>query len=791
MAQPFAVGAAVARARRALVARWVLVSAALVAILVALVGLAFAGSTARIADGVTIAGVEVGGLTANEARTLLEQRFDRVAHEPVVFTAGDDRFPIKATTLGVEADWATAVETAPREGEGFGPVRGFRRLQARFFGEEIAPPVQAYSGALEYKLAGARAGRSTASTSRPSSSGAASGSRSSRVRAAAGSTARPRAATIVRALARLDRGAPVALPVRVDPVEVTAADLAAAHRQAETALSAPVRLEYDGHALEAAALADRRAARRSRSAVRRSSRSAGRARKPGSASCARRSSTRRSTPASRCAPGGEIAIVPDKPGLGIDVPATAKALLAAAISPTARTAELSVSTTAPSGPTADAKAMGITGVVGSYHTTYGGIPSRLHNVALVAQLIDGALIAPGDTFSFNGTTGERTAEKGFQEAPVIINGELQTGLGGGICQVSTTVFNAAYEAGLEIDERTNHALYISHYPLGRDATVNYPDLDLKFTNDTDKWLLLRTFVGSGSLTVNLYGTPQNRRVETTEQPLRVVGAPKVQARQGSDAAEGQSEVLEYGQPARATSVSRAVYDANGKVLHEDTLVLVLPLRAEGRPGGHEAEAQARSRSEARDEEAGRRSSPRDGRRRAGRSAGVYPSALATASANHAGTRVGRRVAASTVACAVCPSATSSPLPLDGVLVAEARAADVDAARPDPQAVVEVRRAVVADVHLRRQRLDSLRLDRQVAAGMLRQVRDPRDLEPDDERGVMGDALCVGLGEADEDLGREVVALHWPDSRTTRSSAVVRTLAPCRGRATTASRLSRR
>ena len=61
---------------------------------------------------------------------------------------------------------------------------------------------------------------------------------------------------------------------------------------------------------------------------------------------------------------------------------------------------------------------------------------------------------------------------------MIINGELQNGLGGGICQVSTTVFNAAFEGGLPIDERTNHALYISHYPLGRDATVNYPDLDL-------------------------------------------------------------------------------------------------------------------------------------------------------------------------------------------------------------------------------------------------------------------------------------------------------------------------
>src|SRR5476649_1880257 len=158
--------------------------------------------------------------------------------------------------------------------------------------------------------------------------------------------------------------------------------------------------------------------------------------------------------------------------------------------------------------------MGITGSVGTYETIYGGIANRIHNVQLVAKLVDRKLIAPGATFSFNQATGARTAAQGFLEAPVIINGEVQTGLGGGICQVSTTVFNAAYEAGLPITARTNHALYISHYPLGRDATVNYPDIDLKFVNNTSHWLLLRTFVGSSSLTVALYGTPQHRRVET-------------------------------------------------------------------------------------------------------------------------------------------------------------------------------------------------------------------------------------------------------------------------------------
>jgi vancomycin resistance protein YoaR len=214
--------------------------------------------------------------------------------------------------------------------------------------------------------------------------------------------------------------------------------------------------------------------------------------------------------------------------------------------------------------------MGITGVVGSYTTTYGGTPGRLHNVQLVAQLIDGALVAPGATFSFNGTTGERNADKGFQEAPVIINGELQNGLGGGVCQVSTTVFNAAYEAGLQIDQRTNHELYISHYPTGRDATVNYPDLDLKFTNDTRHWLLLRTFVGSGSLTVNLYGTPQDRRVESETGDLVVTGAVPVKRVDDPTLLKGKSELEITGSPPRRTSVHRRVYLGNGTLLHDDT-----------------------------------------------------------------------------------------------------------------------------------------------------------------------------------------------------------------------------
>jgi VanW like protein len=132
------------------------------------------------------------------------------------------------------------------------------------------------------------------------------------------------------------------------------------------------------------------------------------------------------------------------------------------------------------------------------------------------------------------------------------------------------VFNAAFEAGLPITARTNHSLYISHYPTGRDATVNYPDLDLRFINDTRKWLLLRTFVGSSSLTVALYGTPVNRRIEVDTAPLRVTAEPTVRRIPDPARLIGEAGLESYGEPARTTSVRRRVYTPGGKLLHDTT-----------------------------------------------------------------------------------------------------------------------------------------------------------------------------------------------------------------------------
>src|SRR3954471_18233477 len=535
---------------------------ALLALAIVLVlPLFFAGSRDRLAEGTRIAGIDVGGLTAKDAKALLKGRASRLERVPVSFASGSRTVKLTARELGVGADWSSAGDAAMRQGGGVGIVRGYRRLSLQFFPQDLVPPTRAYEPALDYEL-----GLMAKAVDAPHKE-AQLVRRGLHITIAAGVTGRrldrtAAAERIVHALASFSR-APVSLPVRIDRPGVTVASLTAAQRRASTIVSAPVRMVVDTSTLRVprwrlAKILDLDTLR---------------FRGPAADAFFRRLAKQVARPprdATFAIRGTAISVVPAKPGLALDVPGSASALLAAASRGVDRTAALKRAIQQPGRSTKEAQLMGITGIVGSYETFYGGDANRVHNVQLVAHLVDDKLIAPGATFSFNGTTGERSAEKGFLEAPVIVNGELQTGLGGGVCQVSTTVFNAAYEAGLPITARTNHALYISHYPLGRDATVNYPDVDLKFVNDTGHWLLLRTFVGSSSLVVNLYGTPTGRRVEAETGPLNVTGPVPVKHVSDPSLPKGQQVVQEYGQPPRSTSVTRTVYAPNGKVRSRTT-----------------------------------------------------------------------------------------------------------------------------------------------------------------------------------------------------------------------------
>jgi vancomycin resistance protein YoaR len=595
MARAVAASPTALQARRRASARallWTRIGAgAFVAGIVAIgVGFLFAGSANRLASGTRIAGVEVGGLSATDARRLLEQRSERLARVPVSFWAGGREFKVTPRQLGVQVDWAAAVASAQEEGGGFGFVRGYKRLEIAVFPGDLAPPTRAYGPALTYKL-----GLIARAVDRPHRE-ARLVRRGLHITIVPGQTGHVLDRTaarqlLVRSLASFSRTR-VSLPVRVDRPDVTVASLAAAQRAASQVISAPVTVVAGPTRLRIARWRLAKILQLPRAGGTQIS-FAGRAADAYFARLARSVDRDPSDAGFAANADTSVRVVPARAGLALDVARSTARILAAAQRSTGRIATLVVTRQEPSRSTAEAQAMGITGTVASYETVYGGEPNRIHNVQLVAHLVDGKLIAPGATFSFNGATGERSAAKGFLEAPVIIDGEVQTGLGGGVCQVSTTVFNAAYEAGLPITARTNHALYISHYPLGRDATVNYPDTDLKFVNDTAHWLLLRTYVGSYSLTVRLYGAPQHRRVETVTAPLRVVGPPTVEKTVDATLEPGTTVVDDPGVPAQATSVERKVYAPGGKLLSDATwyssyrsepkIVRVGPVKAKEKP----------------------------------------------------------------------------------------------------------------------------------------------------------------------------------------------------------------
>ena len=527
--------------------------------------LGFAGSPKTLPPGATIAGISVEGLTTREAIARLESRYDSLKTAPVVFTAGPRGWRIRPNEMILEVDWRTAVETARRQGDGIAPVRGLRRLGSRFFGADVTPRARVSTAVLAHELEvlSRRIDRKQRDASirlrglQPKIARGATGRELNRDAAAR---------VIVRSLVSLDR-APTPLPIRISEPTVTAAELEPALARARTAISAPVRLVLGQTRWRVPRWRIAKMLVLPRDGE--TELSIGGAGATAFFERFRRNVDHEPEDAGFVVMQGDRVVVrPARPGLQLDVAAAGRAIFAAALNPTDRIAKLNVERAQPERTTREARAMGITGRVAGYTTYYGGDPNRIHNVQLVARMVDGALIAPGSTFSFNQTTGERSPDRGFLEAPVIINGELQNGIGGGVCQVSTTVFNAAYEAGLPIESRTNHALYISHYPQGRDATVNYPDIDLKFRNDTRKWLLLRTFVGSSALTVKLYGTPQHRIVESETAPLEETGEPGIKRVPDPAMWTGVEVVENDGEPSRRTSVTRRVYTANHKLLSE-------------------------------------------------------------------------------------------------------------------------------------------------------------------------------------------------------------------------------
>lgn len=186
--------------------------------------------------------------------------------------------------------------------------------------------------------------------------------------------------------------------------------------------------------------------------------------------------------------------------------------------------QMSVNVTQPSIQTHEVNDLGIKEIIGVGTSKFkGSIPSRVHNVALAASIINGTLIKPGETFSFNKALGDVSKLTGYKEAYIIQDGKTILGDGGGVCQVSTTLFRAALKAGLPITERRGHSYRVGYYeqdsPAGLDATVFSPTTDFKFTNDTPGHILIQTKTDTKNmiLTFELYGTADGR-ISTVSKP---------------------------------------------------------------------------------------------------------------------------------------------------------------------------------------------------------------------------------------------------------------------------------
>lgn len=203
----------------------------------------------------------------------------------------------------------------------------------------------------------------------------------------------------------------------------------------------------------------------------------------------------------------------------------------------------------------------------SAYTTYYGShdsPNRIHNIKLIASWIDGTVLMPGDIFSVAEVLGDVTPEKGFKEAFVIIGGELVPSLGGGACQIATTLYNTVALADIKVLQRRNHSFYFNIYPLGRDAGVYPGQLDFKFENDTGYPIMIKAIATNRRLSFRIYGTPNGKQVKFSG--VTILGKEE----SGSFTPMSLKKVIDEDIPFK-TYVTRTVYDKDEKLIKQEKI----------------------------------------------------------------------------------------------------------------------------------------------------------------------------------------------------------------------------
>jgi vancomycin resistance protein YoaR len=275
--------------------------------------------------------------------------------------------------------------------------------------------------------------------------------------------------------------------------------------------------------------------------------------------------------------GGEsvVATSPSQYGIERDLYALIPRL-EEAIASGERSIEMTYNVTRPAIDSNNLHELGIDGLMSQGESAFwNSAPSRAHNIAVSASYLDGTVIPPGHEFSFNRAIGEISLERGYQEGYVIEAEATVEGIGGGVCQVSTTVFRAAFFSGLPITERHPHAYVVGYYeqdrwPLGFDAAIFQPDLDFRFVNSTDSYMLVHTHVVDQQLYVNFYGPDLGYSVDLGEPTVqsRTAPPPDVEILDES-LAPGERRQVEDAREGLEVTLPRTVTNRDGEVVRQD------------------------------------------------------------------------------------------------------------------------------------------------------------------------------------------------------------------------------
>lgn len=482
------------------------IAAAGFGVLVVAYGAAFALTGDKVPGETTVLGVPLGGLSEEDAKAKLQAGIKDRLTLPIKLKAGESTYEVKPADAGLSLDVDATVAEAGA-GRSLNPARMWQVMTG---GEAVAPVVTKDEAKLK-----AAVDRLVKQVNRPATEGTITfeDAKAVKHKSADGLQLDSGKATDSVVSGFPSDGNPIALPVTVTkPQAGTEAIDKAMLEYAEPAMSGPIRLTVGdkGVNLQPAELA------------------------PALKLVAKDGSFTPSLDGAKLEPlfknrfkdletlpkDATIQIVASKPTVipAVDGHVVARdkvvpAILSILPKPEGeRKAAVGLAKSKAKITTEAAQALGVKEVMGQFTTNFPHAAYRNVNIGTAARKINGTLLKPNETFSLNKIVGERTKENGFTEGNIINNGKFVLDLGGGVSQSATTTFNAAFFAGLKDVEHKAHSVYISRYPVGREATVAWPSVDLKFLNDSGRGILVQTLftastpASQGSITVKIWGT---------------------------------------------------------------------------------------------------------------------------------------------------------------------------------------------------------------------------------------------------------------------------------------------